>query len=100
MTTRIPRPPTFPGQQEQTNKDISRGKRKKQWISSWKEAQINSLINERDKVSKLLKINNNGKNRKRLTKISESMEEGIAECKKIKWADFCSPLDPRKDVKH
>ena len=42
----------------EANRNIPGGKRKKQWIPYWKEAQLDTLITERDNLNETLKTNN------------------------------------------
>ncbi|KAG8196539.1 hypothetical protein JTE90_003556 [Oedothorax gibbosus] len=74
-------------------KNIPRGKRKKHWIPFWKEAEIDTLIKERDDAHDHMKINNTAENRAKLCELSKRVEEKIAECKRQKWSEFCSTLD-------
>ncbi|KAG8195640.1 hypothetical protein JTE90_004976 [Oedothorax gibbosus] len=81
-------------------KTIPRGKRKKAWIPYWNDAEIGSLITERDSMNELLKTKSTEENRKRLSELTKKVEDKIAECRRRKWEEFCSNLNPKEDAKH
>ncbi|GFT10436.1 hypothetical protein NPIL_284061 [Nephila pilipes] len=74
---------------------ISRIKRD-DWVSYWKDANIDALIHEHDKLCVVLMANNTDTIRLRFTEICHRVEEKISSCKRKKWAEFCEKLDPRR----
>jgi hypothetical protein len=79
---------------------IPRGKRRDNWVPYWTDRNIDSMIEERDNIRDQMKTDNTEENRRKLIEITHKVEQEICDCKREKWADFCSKLDPRKDHQH
>ncbi|GFS42035.1 hypothetical protein NPIL_380921 [Nephila pilipes] len=80
--------------------DCQRVKRRDDWVPCRKDANIDALIQESDKLYADLMANNTDTNRLRFTEISHSFEEEIFSYKRKKWAEFCEKLDPRRISQH
>ncbi|GFS96422.1 reverse transcriptase domain-containing protein [Trichonephila clavipes] len=81
-------------------RSIPRVKRRNDWVPFWKDTNIENLINERDKLSTELQMNNTETNRIRFTNLCHEVEEVISSCKRKKWTEFCETLDPQKISQH
>ncbi|GFW44338.1 reverse transcriptase domain-containing protein [Trichonephila clavipes] len=77
-------------------RSIPRVKRRNDWVPFWKDTNIENLINERDKLSTELQMNNTETNRIRFTNLCHEVEEVISSCKRKNWTEFCETLDPKK----
>ncbi|GFY48719.1 reverse transcriptase domain-containing protein [Trichonephila inaurata madagascariensis] len=85
------------GVQKAAKLSIPRRKRRNDWVSYWKDHNIDALIHERDSACNDLEKNNNIENRRKFAGICHKVEEEITASKCEKWAAFCGSLDPRKD---
>ncbi|KAF8795165.1 hypothetical protein HNY73_003045 [Argiope bruennichi] len=73
---------------------IPRGKRRADWIPFWRYHNIEDLIHERDSISQELMRNNREELRRKLITASCRAEEEST-CRREKWTELCSKLDPR-----
>ncbi|GFU59588.1 reverse transcriptase domain-containing protein [Trichonephila clavipes] len=79
---------------------IPRVKRRNDWVSFWKDTNIENLINERGELSTELQKNNTETNRIRFTNLCHEVEEVISSRKRKKWTEFCETLGPPKISQH